>query len=113
MILFSIPVMSNLFQQKITLRLFMVNPVSGCNGFFPAKDEYSQSTVLLNLGTTGVLHAYWLTDGDEINFFGHSLILDAIEAVRSHKSILVQYPGLVARNINPKYGVSLFWFWLH
>ncbi len=50
----------------------MVSPVSGCNlVFFLKKQEYSQSTVLLDSDTVSILDAYWLTDADEINYFGH------------------------------------------
>ncbi len=49
----------------------MVSPVSGCNlVFFLKKQEYSQSTELLDSDTISI-HAYWLTDADEIYFFGH------------------------------------------
>ncbi len=54
--------------------------------------EYSQSIVLLDLGTTSMLHVCWLTDAGEVNSFGlstpnfdiwHFSILDCIEAVQS------------------------------
>ncbi len=50
---------------------------------------YSQSTVLLDLGTTSMLQAYWLTAADEVNSFDqtipisdtwHFLIPDTFEA---------------------------------
>ena len=34
--------------------------------FFPCVPQDSQSSALLELGTANMLHAYWITDTDEI-----------------------------------------------
>ncbi len=56
---------------NVTKPLQNDTPVSGC--FSCKTQEYSQSTVPLDLGTTSILHMYWLTDDDEIDSFGYSI----------------------------------------
>ncbi len=69
MILFAVSIWSNLLKQKMTSHLLMVSPVSGCNLMFSLWNTTVQP---INRTIRSVLHAYWLTDADEINWsFGH------------------------------------------
>ena len=55
----------------------------------------SQTPALLELGTTSMLHAYWLPGTDEANSFwyqmtSHFSILDSIEAIQCRVHINIE-----------------------
>ncbi len=92
-ILFLIPILFNLFYQKIALHILMVSPVFGCTLVFFLQNTTVQPINNSTIRSWHNMHAawYWLTDADENNSFGHSmpsfdtwyiLILDRIETVQ-------------------------------